>query len=171
MYITQEDVMKFVFFNESLDEDIKKYIQSHIEDYAEQIHLCKQLKAPLSEEDNKVFSEMIVTRFPATVKSFVLYPKTDRILPRKEVLTLAAASEVQNRIETLSFTDNESQVIVRIIKENDEQRLYLFPLIESGSTYKIILYPSEEIVIINNLQASYKITSDTITKIIVHVTG
>ena len=150
--LTEQDIFNYIFYPDNLDSEKKNYIDNHAEDYAAQIEFCMALnRAEVLKDEN---FEPIQHK----VNIIELYPVKLNINSNNNQLTLAAASsELSKRIETKTFTDDNSQFLVRLVAADGEKKLYVFSKNKEFKEAKLTLFPSQRSFRINSFELPIKI--------------
>lgn len=146
--ITERDIYKFVFSQETLELEKKTYLESNLERFQHQIDYCRQLQNLSIEEPQEKTIINIVNK--------VLSPNVIELIPsvrptetRDSKLRLSAESlNLEKKNYSYTFTDTNSEHVIKIINTASESLLYFFSsaptenakitLLPSGSTYTII---------------------------------
>lgn len=151
--ITEQDIFNYVFYPDSLTTEKKIFLDTHQNDYLEQIEFCRELN---KSENSKDESELLPNY--SKLKVIELFPINLNIAANSEYLTLAAASsELNKRIETKTFTDENSQFLVRLVAAEGEKKLYIFSKSKEFKEAKLTLFPSLRSFTINSFELPIKI--------------
>ncbi len=135
--ITEEDLFKFVYYRDELPQDKQKYLEENEKLFSEEIEFIKSF----SEKNDK---QLQSKKLDKAFNIFTLFPEKNNRRDTSKKLKLAAASEtLKKNIETISFSDPESNYIIRQVKQKDKNELFIFPK-EEDKTKKIsfTLYPA-----------------------------
>ncbi len=147
--ISEQDIFNFVLYPDQLSIEKKEYLNSHIDEFKEQINFCTSFKQyTMQSESRKTTQKHDVTLVE-------LLPIKTIIPVNNNFLTLAAASaELSKKIETKTFMDANSQFLVRLVCTEDEKKLYVFSKEKCLEDAKLTLFPSEKSYKINPVEAS-----------------
>lgn len=141
MIITEEDIFIYVFYNSSLENSKKEYIDNNLDAFNTFIDFFKEINKPLDKKEtnllkekvNHYFNKMNTELFPIIVKPF---NKTNGI-------KLAAASaELEKIINVKSFADNDHNYLIRIVSDATSTKLFFLPAVEPELPLDIQLFPS-----------------------------
>ena len=158
MEITEEDIFKYVLFPDEIEIGKKEFIHANENLFSGQIEFCQAFLQASSNEEINIQSKNAVARIFSRIKVIELLPFINKKLPRNNTLTFAAATtEVANKqSESITYTDENSKYLVRVISNNDKNTLYFFSKDKNQQQkLKLTLIPSNEI---------YHITNNFITK-------
>ncbi|MGE5458293.1 MAG: hypothetical protein ACM3RX_08050 [Methanococcaceae archaeon] len=124
--ITEEDLYLFIVKSEKLDGEKLQYIQDNIEDYREDIEFLKSFEEPDSQEINDLIDKKYSEFFHS--KLLRLFPMKIKKAQESRELTLAASSGAGDVEEpsSESFSDLQSEHLLKIIKIKNERSFYLF---------------------------------------------
>lgn len=156
MEITEEDIFKYVLFPDEIEPEKKEYIHSNENLFSEQIELCKSY-LELSDDQGIIYqSKKAADIIFSKINVVELFPVVNK-KPRKDhTLTLAAATaEIANiQSGSITYSDENSNYIVRIINNKDKNTLFFFSKDENKEMkFKITLLPSNKVLhIANNMQ-------------------
>ncbi len=127
--ITEKDIFDFVFFPQNLSEEKRDRILKS-SDFDDLIHYYSELKVninePITETVRKKLSEKINLY---KVQKFFRLKVVEEPNSRKtnEFLVLAAASVPEKpKITTQTFIDEQNHFLVRVIKTQDNTRIFAF---------------------------------------------
>ena len=159
--ITEQDIFNFIFHPELLIKEKKDYLDSHQTDFSDQIEFCKYLKKHSVDKSMNASNQINLSR------SIELYPIPVILKNQDITFTLAAASsELDKKIETKTFTDPQSQFLVRMVSTDQEKTLYVFAKDKNFKQAKLTILPSQKTFNISPLESSIKIDkSEEIEKI------
>lgn len=149
MEITEEDIFKYVLFPEEIEPEKKEYIQANEKLFAEQIELCRS-SLEVS-DDNEIISESkkAADIIFSKINVVELFPVVNKKPKKDNPLTLAAATaEIANmQSESITYSDENSNYIVRIVNNKDKNTLFFFSKDDNKEIkFKITLLPSNEIL-------------------------
>lgn len=146
-WITEQDIFNYVFYPGSLTSDKKNYLDSNQNDYIEQIEFCRSLNQTLEPINDSADFER------QKCKVIDLYPVKLNVLNSSNHLTLAAASsQLNKRIETKTFTDDNSQFLVRLVAADGEKKLYVFSKNKEFKEARLTLFPSQKCINIKSFE-------------------
>ena len=147
MEIKEEDIFKYVLFPDTISPDKKELIHSNENLFSEQIDFCKAfLGISTSKIDNEL-SKNAVDRILNKIKVIELLPvKAKSLLKESSPLLAAASVEIANKkSESITFTDEESKFLIRLIRNDNKNTLFFFSKKENDfRKYKLTLLPSNE---------------------------
>ena len=150
--ITEQDIFNYIFYPDVLETDKKNYLDVHRQDFSEQIDFCIEL----NKTDN--VKEEMLEPAQQQVRIIQLYPVRLSINNNNNQLTLAAgSSELSKRIETKTFTDDNSQFLVRLVAADGEKKLYIFSKNKEFKEAKLTIFPSQKSFRISSFDLPIKI--------------
>ena len=156
--ISEQDIFYYVFYPDQLITDKKEFLDAHREEFKEQIEFCNALK------EFKFNSENTGETISFNQQKVELRPINFKATDPFNILTLAAASsELSKKIETKTFTDENSQYLVRLVSTEDEKRLYVFSKTKSFKSAKLTMLPSNKSYTVDSPDSSILI--DTIENV------
>lgn len=140
--ITERDIYNFVFSPETLEPAKKTYLESNLEKFQRQIDYCRQLKEISLEEPQGQSIINVVDRI-LSPKGIELIPEAIDNESKDSKLRLAAFSfNLNKKNYTYSFTDSNSEHVVKIIMSGSRNLLYFFSLIPMQKV-TVTFLPSE----------------------------
>ncbi|MFA5804588.1 MAG: hypothetical protein WC879_08080 [Melioribacteraceae bacterium] len=140
--IREEDIYRFVFSPETLSKDKFDYLTANRERFKVEIALCLEITNTSNTEEIRSLTEAVLQKInsPNVIK---LLPQISKPI-EENGLKLAAASVLkEKKSNSMSFTDSESKYLVRIVKTDSQNLLYLFTEDKTKQKYIIKLFPSE----------------------------
>ncbi len=130
MLITEKDLFNYVFYIDQVPTEKSQTILNNYHLFKDELEFLKSLLDSLSKEIVKENWENIKKRIEKNTK-FIFFNLRKEIVKKKgeinDHLVLAAASptiESVNKTET--FKDDDSNFLVKSIRNNDETKLYFF---------------------------------------------
>lgn len=155
MNITEEDIFKYVLFPDTLASDKKDIIHSNENLFSEQINFCKAfLTAPTSKIDldpEKNAADRILSK----IKIIKLLPVEPKTLSKEisPLLAAATAEFANKKSESITYVDEDSNYLIRLLNDNNKNTLFFFSKKENDARkFKLTLLPSNK---------SYHISSPT----------
>jgi len=140
--ITEHDIYKFVFSPETLEPVKKTYLGSNLERFQRQIDYCRQLKSINIVETQEKAIINIVDKV-IVPKIIELVPSVEPTESKDSKLRLAAKSlNLEKKNYSFSFTDTNSEHIIKIVQANSQNLLYFFS-IKPIQKIKVTFFPSE----------------------------
>ncbi len=171
MQITEQDIFNFVHFPDEITEEKKEFIKLNESLFSEQIQFCKIFLKFDKDKHTGINTDEMAEQILGNIKVTALFPiKNDDQFMDKQFSLVAASVQVANKSsESITFIDNNSKYLVRIINYNKKNTLYFFPK-ETGHNikFKFTLLPSNETFHIEPPNKSFEIQSaDLIEKILI----
>ena len=160
MTITEEDIFKYVLFPDDLTPELKDYIGENEKLFSNRIEFYKSYINSLNDEEIISESKKAVSKIPALQDIVVLYPAINKKIPLNNFTTLAAASAevVYKQSESVTYTDENSKYLIRLISSKEKGILYFFPKAENkNQKLKITFLPANEIFHIENVSSQIEI--------------
>ena len=171
MKISEEDIFMYVLYPNKLNQDINNYIRANENLFPVQIEFFKSYITSFNSPDIEIQSRKAIERILPLQNIIELFPLTAKIIPRKYAVTFAAATrdEVVKQSESITYSDENSKYLMRLISNKDKCILYFFPKSDNkDQELKITLMPSVEIHIIKNTSQQIEITQpNKIEKILI----
>lgn len=163
--ITEEDIFKFVFSPESLSKEKLEYLLENKERFEKEIILCKEFYT-FKVEDIESMTQKVLEK--SNRKVIELHPNIPKPI-QKNGINLAAATELTEKPRSaFSFSDPDSKYLVRIIKTDIQNLLYLFTSEKKKDVYRLKFFPSETEYKITDLSQPIEILEEkTIEKILI----
>jgi len=161
--ISEEDIFNYVFLPESLDDEKRNYLDANREKFTEQINFCRAMNNKLSEEEEISLSERVKKKFPLrSAVVYELYPSRVTITDEQGCTKMAAASgKPDKEIEVESFTNDNSNYLVRLLRKGRNYKMNLFVKgNKSISKVKIEILPSGQILHSNDIKIPIEFESD-----------
>ncbi len=140
--ITEEDIFKFVFNPGKLTKDKLEYLNTNQDRFKKEIDFCKSFLTKNNTTEIDSITEQIIQK----IKSFEiveLFPQIVKPIEDNGVKLAAASVLKEKKSNSMSLTDSESKYLVRIVKTDSQNLLYLFSEDNTKQKYKINLFPSE----------------------------
>ncbi|MCL5031124.1 MAG: hypothetical protein M1480_19130 [Bacteroidetes bacterium] len=153
MEITEEDIFKYILFPDEVEPEKKEYIRANENLFSEQINLCKSYLEFSNDNDIYIQSKKAADRILSKFIVVELFPVINKKLQKNNTLTLAAANaDIANKqSESITYSDENSKYLVRLINNKEKNTLYFFSNKENKEQkLKITLVPSNEIIHITN---------------------
>lgn len=146
--ITERDIYNFVFSPETLEPAKKAYLESNLQRFQRQIDYCNQIKEINLDEPQQQSIINVVDKINSP-KVIELIPSVVPTETKDFKLRLAAKSvNLEKKNYSYSFTDSNSDYVIKIINTTTETLLYFFSsvpiqkakitFLPSGATYTII---------------------------------
>ncbi len=147
MEINEEDIFKYVLFTDELEPEKKDFLKKNEKLFSEQIELCKasagltsnaEIKRQTKQVKEKIFNKIFVVE---------LYPVQNQKIFKDDDKDLAAANaeEISILSESITFSNEDSKYLVRIINNKGEKTLYFFSNEEEeDKKFKITLLPDNK---------------------------
>ncbi len=171
MLITEEDIFKYVFFPGEIPKVKKEFIKDNEKLFAEQIDFCRSLLDTAGDEEIKDQIKKAADKILEKVKIIELYPVPNKKINKKNDLTLAAATTdiAYKQSESITYSDENSKYLVRVINNRDKYTLYFFSKEDDpGQKLKITLVPSLDTFHIRNSPQNIEIDKEqSIQKILI----
>jgi hypothetical protein len=167
--IDESDIFNFVLFPSSLSREKKEFIEGNLERFRHEIDFYKGFSKPLDDSNLVDLKDRIEKLESGQIKTYVLIPTWNPIQSQDNTLRLAAASAtLDKKIDSVSFADEGSNYLIRVIKTTESTLLYLFQNVPSKKSFFIKLFPSETAYLIKDVSKPIEILDETeITKITV----
>lgn len=160
MVITEKEIFKYVLFPDDLSQDIKDYIQSNESLYSDLIGFYKSYINSYNDNDISNLAKKALRKIPALQNIIALYPVSNKKIFNTNALILAAASQeiAAKQSESVTYSDENSDYLVRLINNKDNSILYFFSKKENkNQELKITLFPSDNIFHIKNASCKIEI--------------
>ena len=130
MKVTERDIFNFVFFPESVPEEIRAFLSS-IEDTSEAVIFYKEMKSALDEEISPSLKKKIAEKIEAykLPNVITLYPMHEPLKKKKpEFLVLAAASENNTapKMVTKTFVDDGKDYLIKVLTYGNNTKVFVF---------------------------------------------
>ncbi len=153
MVITEKDIFLYVLFPDELDSDKKKYIQENENLFSDRIEYFKFITEIFNDEnidtESKKAADIILARF----KVVELLPVINNNLNKNNTVNLAAATNnvAEKLSESITYLDEDSKYLVKVIRNKNQNKLYFFSKNENREQkLRITLIPSMDIFHITN---------------------
>ncbi len=170
MPITEEDIFQYVLFPDKLSPDKKEYIKMNESQFEKPIEFYKSFMISLNDKEISELAKKAVRKIKALQKIISLYPVVNNKIPSNN-FTLAAASQkiAEKQYESFTFSDDDSNYLLRFIKYNDKSTLYFFSKTENkNQNLKITLLPANYVLNIENTSRQIELELfDEIEKIMI----
>lgn len=157
IYISEEDLFNYVFKNESIPVEKRKFIEDNYEKFSSEIEFCR--KIIMNEEIKTEFeeNEKLIKKLKNLLNIIILYPH--KIEKQKKVSTLAAASiTLENKIESTTLSDSKTDYMIRVITFNNYSEIFVFSTtLKPLNKYKLTVFPSEKELFGDEDTKSFKI--------------
>ncbi len=145
--ISEKDLYNFVFYPGELTDEKTKFISENKDKFADELDLLYELKKHVNDE----VSDSTMTRIwdkikEAESKRKIILEKLEHKKDQK-YLTLAAESEQTSaEITSESFIDPGKRFLVKLIKSDDETKIFVFDTKESETdNIQLEIIPSGEL--------------------------
>jgi hypothetical protein len=163
LIITEEDLFRFVLHPDKLSEEKQKYIGEHQTDFKSEIEHYKYFLEPISEIDSAELNKIIEEIFFSGSKIIGLTPTINSSKQETVVLKLAAASAtLEKQVKSISFADPDSKYLVRIVVNESDSLMYIFPVEGIRFPIKITFYPSRTEYIVHTSEEPISIFNESI---------
>lgn len=152
MLITEQDLFNYVNFPEQLTEDKKEFILRSPQ-FAEAIEYFTGLRNAVN-RDNIVLPETLIELLSSPEADLIfLYPEASS--PRQVKHSFAAQSHIyQSPLTARSYISNNKNVLIRIVKQDTEYRIFTFVKAnESVENYIMLLHTQEQTFSIDKIEA------------------
>lgn len=146
MKVTERDIFNFVFFPESLRDEIKAFL-SAIEDTSEAVIFYKEMKFALNEELSLSIKKKIAKKIEAYKFTNIihLYPVEEISKKRNGIVLAAASVEEKPKIITKTFYDTDKTYIIKVINYKDNSKIFVFSTQqEMIKDFEIIILPENK---------------------------
>ena len=153
MKISEEDIFKYVLFPDELEPETKEYIKKNEEAFAEQIEIVKDSSELSADFGISNQAKQAADRIYNKIFVVELHPVINKNISKDKTLNLAAANveEINVQSESITYSDENSKYLVRIISNKEKNTLYFFSKDEDKEQkLKITLIPANEIIHISN---------------------
>lgn len=156
MKITEQDIFRFVFYKDSLDES-KKLFLAESSLFKNAIEFYQKLKDSFTVEIPIAVKKMIAEKIPSyefsnVINLFRVDPEIKK--KKQDVLVLAAASEKKEESCFSSFMDENKEYLVRLEESENRSRIFVFSTrSEHLKNFTLTILPSDKkIPVANNSQ-------------------
>ena len=171
MNITEKDIYKFVFYKSELSQEKQNFISINLDKFAASIELLNEIKLNTENEVSSVTIKKITDLIEQDQpnKEIILTPIDFKNC--SDYLTLAADSKsYDGNNTTQTFTDNGNNYIAKIVKGDNETKLFLFANTSiENSEISFVIHPSnEKYSLENNKSNCIVLKKQNIEKIIIH---
>jgi len=146
--ITDEILFKYVLFPDDLSREVKDFIRLNESSFSGQIEFYKSYINSLNSDEISSLANKALQKIPALQNIITLYPVIFKSVQNKNSLTLAAASHevAAKQSESISYSDENSNYLIRLLKNKDKCVLYFFSKNENkNQKLKITFIPSNHI--------------------------
>lgn len=165
--ITEEDIFKYVINPENLSKEKLEYLDANQDRFKKEINYCIGLLVQNNVTEINSITDQVIQK----IRSFKIVELFPQIIKPKEEngVKLAAASILkEKKSNSLSFTDSDSKYLIRIVKTDSRNMLYIFAEDKTKLKHKIKLFPSEvEYQITDMLQPIEIIEEKVIDRIVI----
>ncbi|MBK8947032.1 MAG: hypothetical protein IPM32_17430 [Ignavibacteriae bacterium] len=149
MIITEKDIFTFVFFRNNLSKIKCDYIIENTNTFKEKIIFLKEMMNEISSKLNPQVWNKIKTKINniAEPKIFILQKKNFIPTNSEKKLVLAAASKPTAEINysPITFSDEDSNYIVKVFSNNESNKIYVFPNESVVNKYfELKIFPGED---------------------------
>lgn len=147
MKITEQDIFRFVFYKDSLDES-KKLFLAESSLFNNAIEFYQKLKDSLTVEIPDNVKKMIAEKIPSyefsnVIRLFRIDPEIKK--KKQDVLVLAAASEKKEENRFSSFMDENKEYLVRLEESENRSRIFVFSTkSEQLKKFTLTILPSDK---------------------------
>ena len=157
MNITEKDLFNYVFFPDSLSKQKCKQIVENKHKFSFEISFLAEYKENLKEKVSDKIIEKILSKLEAFNNrvGIVLEKTNNPRLFHSEQLVLAAESPIlEQKLRTDTFEDKNSEYLVKIITDKQQNRIFIFNKDNSEmKNVKINIEPSGKSFV---LESSFK---------------
>lgn len=155
--ISEEDIFNYVYSVESLDFIKRKYIEDNLARFEDDIFFCKTLNENEQIELSQKEEANLKLALKAQGSIVTLYP--NKIDKPEQINQLAAASiTLENKIESSTLTDKNSDYMIRIITYNNYSEIYVFSTsLKPLNKFKLTIYPTKKEFFGDDTTKSFKI--------------
>ena len=171
MQITEQDIFNYVHFPEEIIDEKKEYIKLNESLFSEQIKFCKSFLNFDKDKYPGINTDDMAEEILSNIKITVLFPvKKDEQLKDKKFSLVAASAQIAHKSSgSVTFIDDSSKYLVRVINYNNKNTLYFFPKDNRESNkFKFTLLPGNETFHLKLPDKSFEIPSaDLIQKILI----
>ncbi len=171
MQITEEDIFKYVLFPDRLSQEANEYIKQNENRFEHQIEFYKMFMNSMNDKEISALAKKAVSKIKALQNIITLYPVVNKNNPGGNSLTLAAASQeiAKKQSESISYSDENSKYLVRLIRDKDKSILYFFSNTENkNQNLKITFLPTNFVLHIENTSRQIELEiTDEIEKIVI----
>lgn len=158
--ITEEDIFNFIFSPDKISVEKFNYLTVNQERFQHEISLCRELLNS-DNTDFKSLTDKILAQIN-TPNLIELYQQKPRSIEENGIKLAAASVLTESPRNTFSFVDSESKYLIRIVKTDLQNLLYLFTDNKKKDKYKVKLYPSEAEYNISNTSQPIEILEEKI---------
>ena len=171
MTISEEEIFKYVLFPDNLSNDVKEYIKKNENLFSVQIDFYKSYISSFNSDEISGLADKAIRKIPLLQNIIILYPVVNKNIHGKKSLTLAAASQeiAAKQSESITYSDENSKYLVRLIRDKEKSILFFFSKTEDkDKKLKITFLPSHEILHIENTSQQIGVSQfDEIEKIMI----
>ncbi len=148
MKITEKDIFKYVLFPNELDPVKNKYICENENLFSDRIEYYKYFTEIFNDNNLEGEIKKTVDKIISKLSVVELFPMKNNKPNKSNTLTLAAATKdvAKKMSESITYSDEDSKYLVRVIKNKNQNILYVFPKNDiEDQKLKITLIPSMSI--------------------------
>ncbi len=171
MQIVEQDIFDYVHFPEKVTEEKKEYIKLNESLFSEQIQFCKEFQSFDKDKYPGLDIDEMAEEILSNIKIITLFPvKNDEQLKDRQFSLVAASGQIAHKSSgSITFIDDSSKYLVRVVNYNNKNTLYFFPKDDQKSNkFKFTLLPGNETFHLKFPNKSFEIPSaDLIQKILI----
>lgn len=158
--ITEEDIFNFIFSPDKLPKVKFNYLTANQERFQNEIALCREL-INSDNTDYKSLTDKILEQINSR-NIIELYQQKSKPIEENGIKLAAASVLTESPRNTFSFVDSESKYLIRIVKTDLQNLLYLFTDDKKKEKFKVKLYPSEAEYNISNTSQPIEILEEKV---------
>lgn len=141
--INEEDVFKYVFSKEELENYKIDFIENNYAIFEKEIIQCMEMLELEKEELSENEETKLLTKIYNQNNIILLYPQKNVLFTENNKLA-ADSLILENKLNTYTFLDNKSEFMIRVLSKKEFTKFFVLNTkAQQNNKFKLTLFPSK----------------------------